>query len=257
MIGGIQLDHFYVIKFNRKRRYIAIGIVTLFLAGVFLFQVNKASWGNATDEVAFTKGSVEEPSVALTFNISWGDERVHGILETLKKEEATATFFLSGEWAERHPAIIEKIAEDGHEIGMLGYRYKSYLEQDIEDVRRDLFLAQEVFERLGFENLNLLRTPSGLFNEEVIELAQSMGFEVVHWNINPNDWENPGTEQIVDHVMKNASNGDIILMHASDSAKQTANALETIIPGLRSKGLQFVPISEMMSQAHTDIELIE
>ena len=249
------MDHFYIINLNRKRRFIALGIIILFVAGYFL--ISNALKNQASDEVALTKGSAKEPNIALTFNISWGDEKVHEILEVLKQENVQATFFLSGEWAERHPAIIEKITEDGHEIGMMGYRYKSYLEQDIEEVRRDLFLAQEVFAKLGFENLKLLRTPSGHFNEEILELAKGMGFEVVHWNINPNDWQNPGTEKIVDEIMKNASNGDIILLHASDSAKQTRTALETILPGLKSKGLEFVPVTELISQAHAEIELIE
>lgn len=250
------MDHFYVFSFKKRRRYFTLSLVLLLAAGFFIFQSNILG-SNASDEVALTKGSVEEPNIALTFNISWGEEKVHDILDTLKQEEVQATFFLSGEWAERHPAIVEKITEDGHEIGILGYRYKSYVEQDLEEVRRDLFLAQEAFEKLGFEDINLLRTPSGRFNEEILDLAESMGFEVVHWNINPNDWKNPGTENIVDVVMNDTTNGDIILLHASDRVKQTASALETILPGLKGKGLNFVPISELISQAHADIELIE
>lgn len=257
MQGGTNVDHFYVLKFNRRRRFVTVGAMILFVASIFLLQSNFTLWGNASEDVAFTKGSAEEPNIALTFNISWGDEKVHDILETLKDENVKATFFLSGEWAERHPAIIEKITEDGHEIGMLGYRYKSYLDQDIEEVRRDLFHAQEVFGKLGFEDMKLLRTPSGHFNEEVLDLAKSMGFEVVHWNVSPNDWDKPVTEEIVDEVMKNTTNGDIILLHASDSATRTAPALETILPGLKNKGLEFVPISELISQAHAEIEIIE
>lgn len=252
------MDDFYVVNFTRRRRFILIGIVGILIAGfIFMQNSNGFLWANDGDDVALTKGSVEEPNIALTFNISWGEERVHDILDMLKKEEVQATFFLSGEWAERHPAIVEKIAEYKHEIGMLGYRYKSYVEQDIEQVQRDLYLAQETFGKIGYENLKLLRTPSGHFNEEVLELAKSMGFEVVHWNVNPNDWENPGTENIVDTVMKSTSSGDILLLHASDSAKQTAGALETILPGLKNKGFSFVPISELMSQAHAELELVE
>lgn len=258
MRGGIKMDDFYVVNFTRRRRFILIGIVGILIAGfVFMQSNNGFLWAEDSDDVALTKGSVEEPNIALTFNISWGEERVHDILDMLKKEEVQATFFLSGEWAERHPAIVEKIAEDKHEIGMLGYRYKSYVEQEIEQVQKDLYLAQETFEKIGYEDLKLLRTPSGHFNEEVLELAKSMGFEVVHWNVNPNDWENPGTENIVDTVMKSTSNGDILLLHASDSAKQTAGALETILPGLKNKGFSFVPISELMSQAHAEPELVE
>ena len=105
--------------------------------------------------------------------------------------------------------------------------------------------------------MKLLRTPSGQFNEEVLELAKSMDFDVVHWNINPNDWENPGTEKIINTVMKETTNGDVVLLHASDSVKQTAAALETILPGLKNKGFTFVPISELISQVDTEIKSVD
>jgi polysaccharide deacetylase family sporulation protein PdaB len=250
------MEHFYVFRFSRRRRYVTLGVLILFIAGFFIFQSNLLG-GASDEEVALTKGSAEEPHIALTFNISWGDEKVYEILDTLESEGVQATFFLSGEWAERHPEIVEEITEREHEVGMLGYRYQSYLDQELEEVRRDLFLAQEVFDRFGLEDVRLLRAPSGHINEEVLELAESMGYEVVHWNINPNDWDQPVTEEIVDTVMQDASNGDIILLHASDAAKRTAAALETIVPGLKSKGLEFVPISELISQAHTEIDLVD
>lgn len=252
------MDDFYVIDFTRKRRFIFIGVIGLLVATIFFIQSNgNFLWLKGSDDVAITKGNVEESNIALTFNISWGEEKVHDILEQLKKEDVQATFFLSGEWAERHPTIVEKITEDQHEIGMLGYRYKSYLEQDISQVQSDLILAKEVFGKIGFEDMKLLRTPSGQFNEEVLELAKSMDFDVVHWNINPNDWENPGTEKIVNTVMKETTNGDVVLLHASDSVKQTADALEIILPGLKNKGFTFVPITELISQVDTEIENVD
>lgn len=209
------------------------------------------------ESVALTKGNEDLEDIALTFNISWGEERVESILEVLDKEDVQATFFVSGEWAERHPAILEAISEGKHEIGLLGYRYKSYLDQEPEQIKKDLLKAQEVMTKLGYEDIQLLRTPHGHLNKEIIELAENMQFQVVHWNVNPNDWENPGTETIVDDVMKQTENGDIVLLHASDSAKQTAEALETILPGLKNKGFGLITISEMINQAKADAELID
>lgn len=117
--------------------------------------------------------------------------------------------------------------------------------------------AQEVMNKLGYEDIQLLRTPHGHLNEEIIELAEGMQFQVVHWNVNPDDWENPGVEVIIDEVMKQTENGDIILLHASDSAKQTAEALETVLPGLKNKGFGLITISEMINQAKADAELID
>lgn len=252
------MEHFYSIHFNRWKRWLVIIGLAFFTAGILFFYNNGIFSVFSTEETgAFSKGNADEEAIGLTFNISWGEERVHDILEQLEEHQVQATFFLSGEWAERHPDIVEKISEGEHEIGMLGYRYKSYLEQEKEEIQSDLIQANEIFKKLGYEDVRLLRTPSGHFNEDIIDLAEQMNYEVIHWNVNPNDWENPGTDLITDHVMKETENGDIILLHASDSAKQTAESLQTILPGLQNKGFQFVSVTELLNQAHADAELIE
>ncbi|MGJ9460333.1 polysaccharide deacetylase family sporulation protein PdaB [Oceanobacillus sp. CF4.6] len=251
------MDHFYVIGLKKRRSWLIIGFA-FFTALLFWTQKDIVFSVFSNDRpVALSKGNADEPNIALTFNISWGEEKALDILDQLKNEQVQATFFVSGEWAERHPEILEKITEGQHELGMLGYRYKSYLDQEIDQVRKDLLYARDIFKKLGYEEVNLLRTPNGHFNEEIIELAEGLEFEVIHWNLNPNDWQNPGTTKIVDTVMKDTTNGDIILLHASDAAKQTADALKTIIPGLKNKGFQFVSISELINQAHAETKIIE
>ncbi|WP_100012738.1 polysaccharide deacetylase family sporulation protein PdaB [Lentibacillus sediminis] len=252
------MQHFYVWKFNRWKRWLVVVLFALFTATFVWFERDGTfSVFSGKEPAVLTKGSANEPDIALTFNISWGEEKVYDILEKLEQHEAQATFFLSGEWAEKHPDAVEQIAEGEHEIGMLGYRYQSYLEQEIDQVRADLLKAREAFAKLGYEDMELLRTPSGHFDKEIVELAEEMNFQVVHWNVNPSDWENPGTDAIVDTVMEQTDNGDIVLLHASDSVKQTAGALETILPGLKSKGFELVPISELINQADADAELVE
>lgn len=230
------MNHFYVWRLD-KLKYVGLIIILLALAITYVLVGQGKSlfvFSNEPSSV-FVKGNNKENGVALTFNISWGEEKVHDILKELKKHDVRTTFFVSGEWAERHPEIVEKIVEAEHELGMLGYHYKSYLEQDVDQVRRDLLQAKEIFKKLGYSNVELLRTPNGHFNEEVVELAESLDLKVVQWNVNPNDWKNPGSEYIVDTVMKDTSKGDIILLHASDAVKQTANALQTLLPGLKKR----------------------
>ena len=178
-------------------------------------------------------------------------------MKVLKKHQVQATFFVSGEWAERHPDILEDITDDKHELGMLGYRYKSYLDQDIDAVRKDLTYAKEIFDKIGYEKMPLLRTPHGHFNKDIIKLATDMDFQVIHWSLNTHDWKNPGTDMLIDKVMSETSKGDIILFHASDAAKQTAKALETILPGLKNQQYEPVTMSEMMDQAHADSSIVD
>lgn len=251
------MKHFYVWNFTKKKRYITIAIISFIVALLFFIQTTPFSFVFSKDQqTALTKGNRNENNVALTFNISWGEEKVYGILDVLKKNKVRATFFVSGEWAERHPQIIEKITDEQHEIGMLGYRYKSYLDQEIDQVRKDIVHAKGVFKKLGFDDIKYIRPPSGHFNEEIISLIDQQGLEAIHWSVNPSDWENPGTTNIAEHVLEQTSKGDIILLHASDSAKQTAEALQQILPALQKKNFTYVTISEMVHEISTNEKLV-
>src|SRR5690625_6074286 len=132
------MQHFYTLRFNRWKRWMVIVLFALFTATFIWFEQNGTFSVFSKDEpTALTKGNANETNISLTFNISWGEEKVHNILKQLEQNQVQATFFVSGEWAERHPEILEKITEGKHELGMLGYRYKSYLDQEIEEVRKD------------------------------------------------------------------------------------------------------------------------
>ncbi|WP_371933440.1 polysaccharide deacetylase family protein [Halobacillus litoralis] len=147
--------------------------------------------------------------------------------------------------------------EGKHEIGMMGYKYESYLEQKPAQVQQDMNQAKEAFEKLGFDEIKWIRPPHGHMDKEVLKMIENEGMQAVQWSINPRDWENPGTNTIIDTVLNEGSEGDIILMHASDSVKQTAKALEVILPGLKQKGLKFVSITELVSGAESETTQIE
>ena len=251
------MGHFYTFNFQRKqRRRLLIFILILISLAFFIYIGTNSLFQSQTKTAALVKGDLDKKAIALTFNISWGEEKVYEILKSLEKHKVRATFFVSGEWAERHPQIVDEITEHGHELGMLGYRYKNYLEQEISQVRKDILYAKEVFRKLGYEHIDYIRPPSGIFNEEIVDLAKSLELDVVHWSIASKDWENPGVEAIVKEVL-NAEKGDIILFHASDVAKQTADALETIIPHFMSKNYSFVTISELKDGATAEESLVE
>lgn len=252
------LKHFYVWNFNRNRRLVTVISFALLLALFLFFEPTRLLFVTSKDQqTALSKGNVNENNIALTFNISWGEEKVYDVLEVLKEKKVRATFFLSGEWAERHPQIVEAITEHHHEVGMLGYRYKSYLEQDTEQVRKDMTHAKEVFKKLGFKDMKYIRPPSGHFNEELITLAEQLHLEVTHWSVNPNDWKNPGVQVIENELIKQTTGGDIILLHASDSAKQTAEALGKVVPVLQKNDFVFVTISELLNEVEAEEKLVD
>ncbi|MGP4063025.1 polysaccharide deacetylase family protein [Halobacillus sp. H74] len=250
---------FYTWKTDRLKRYSIVVILALFCA-LFLWVGQWSQlpvFSNKGEPRALTQGSDERSHVALTFNISWGTDKVHEVLKQLDAHKAQATFFVSGEWAERHPDIMTVIQEGKHEIGMMGYKYESYLELKPEQVSADLRQAAQAFEKLGFEDIEWIRPPHGHVDKEVLKIIEKEGMQAVQWSVNPRDWENPGTNNIIDQVMNEGSEGDIILMHASDSVKQTPKALEVILPGLQQKGLKLVSITELVSGSESETSQID
>jgi len=252
-----HLQYFYVWNFNKRKRFIGLIIISMVTFFILIAKPLTTFLKNEDKPAVLLKGSSSEKNIALTFNISWGEKRLNKIIDVLKHYDVQATFFISGEWAERHPEELKLIKENQHEIGMLGYRYKNYVEQDIDQVRKDLLYAREVFKKLDLEDVNLLRAPSGQFNKEIIELARSLNYEIVHWSVNTYDWKRPGVDEIVQRTLNETENGDIILMHASDDAKQTVKALDIILPALLDRDFKFISIPELINQVNMEKELIE
>jgi polysaccharide deacetylase family sporulation protein PdaB len=252
----VEMNFFYVLN-SKLLKQISLVLIAAFFTAWLLYMenlVNLPAFSTSSGPKAVYRG---EKDIALTFNIGWGDEKAGPILEELKKENVkSATFFLAGSWAERHPDLVEKIKKSGFEVGILGYNYVDYSELEDLEIRKDILKAQVAFGKLNIKDIKILRAPTGHFDERTLKIAERYGYTVVHWSIDSQDWTNPGVERIAENI-KDANKGDIILLHASDSAKQTAKALPLIIEDLRGKGLKLVTVSEMIANGNAQSEEIK
>ena len=78
-----------------------------------------------------------------------------------------------------------------------------------------------------------------------IEIAQSMGYVSVGLHVDPDDWQRPPADEIIERVLEQVSDpnpdvsGHIILLHDSGGDRsQTVAALPRLIDDLRAQGLQ-------------------
>ena len=252
------MNFIWVWNVKTLKRYMIIAIAAFFTAGILFVETPQLAVFSTGDKpVAIYKAETEDKTVALTFNISWGEERAIPILDTLKEHKITSTFFVSAAWAERHPEIIERMKEDGHEIGSHGYKHDHYTGWDDEQIKKDIQTAHRIIQEVTQEIPKYLRPPNGAFNERVLKVAEGLSYDVIHWSVDSNDWVNPGVDKIVDNVTSTLANGDIILLHASDSAKQTNEALPIIIEKLKNDGFEFSSVSQLLSGAEVDAKEIK
>lgn len=237
---------------SKKKIKQTLFIITIsFLTAILLFTQSYSNYSVFSTKFgpqAIYKGDSSKKNIALTFDISWGDEQAIPILDTLKKYHIkNTTFFISASWAERHPDIIERIVEDGHEIGLMGYVFKNYTNMEPNEIKKDINRSIEVFSKLNVKDISLIRPPNGNFNKDTIKIVDEYGLTVVHWNNDSHDNEVPGISNIVKNITEDINNGDIILLDASDAALQTKKALPILIQEIRGKGYQNVNVSQLIS----------
>lgn len=235
-----------------------ICIAAFFAALILFVQKQEMSvFTSLKEPVALSKVNTDKKQLALTFDSNWGDEQIQLILEALKDENVKATFFLSGEWAERHQEIVGEAREDGHDIQSHGMRHEDYTQLESSEIRRDILYANEAIYKASGERPVMMRPPYGKTNKEVLQTISRLNQQPVLWDVNPQDETNPGYKEIVRRVLEKAGKGSIIRLHASDSAKETYKALPLIIRELENKGYKFVTVKTLISDAAVDQNQLE
>ncbi|WP_296865486.1 polysaccharide deacetylase family sporulation protein PdaB [Thermosyntropha sp.] len=194
--------------------------------------------------------------VALTFDISWGNTTPEPVLDILKKHKIKCTFFLSGPWVKQYPDIAMRIKTDGHEIASHGHRHINLSNLSKAEIKEEVMNAHNAIKEATGVDARLIRTPNGDYSNHVIDAIHECNYEAIQWGTDSLDWMNPGVDTIIERVTKKAHPGDIILMHASDSCKQTTDALPIIIKELKKQGYKFVTVSELLKEAKSEQDKI-
>lgn len=191
--------------------------------------------------------NVEETSqkkVAITFDCAWGGDDITQIIGILKEYNAKATFFPVGAWMDKYPQNIKALSASGHEIGNHSDSHADLTTVSETRIISEITNANIKIEKLiGKKNL-LFRSPYGAYNDKVVKSAKGLGQYVIQWDVDSLDWKDLGVNSIVNRVSQKTKSGSIILLH--NDTKYTIQALPIILEKLKSKGYEFVIVSELI-----------
>ncbi|MDD2959434.1 MAG: polysaccharide deacetylase family protein [Lachnospiraceae bacterium] len=198
----------------------------------------------------------DAPKIALSFDAAWGNEDTSKILEILASHQVKATFFMTGGWVASFPEDVKKIAAAGHDLGNHSENHKNMSQLSAADCMQEIKKVHEKVKLLTGTDMTLFRPPYGDYDNKVIQTTRECGYYPIQWDVDSLDWKDYGVDSIIKTVTehKHLGNGSIILMH--NGAKYTAQALDTIITTLQSKGYELVPISQLIHRGeyHCDHE---
>ncbi len=190
--------------------------------------------------------TVPDRRLALTFDVTWGETVPARILDTLRHNKVKATFFVSGPWAAAHPDLLKRMVAEGHEIGNHGHQHISLSRYPREVILEEIRKAQKELEAAGVRPV-FFRPPNGDGGEPVIEAARELGYTVVLWGTDSQDWATPGPDYIVRRTLARVHPGDIVHLNASDAAVDTPAALAALLPALAEKGFEPVTLSRLLA----------
>jgi len=203
-----------------------------------------------------TRGNKKFREIALTFDYEAGKKEAEFILDALKKENVKATFFITGDMIERHPDIVRRIVDEGHEAGNHTYDHRKLtlikrLDENI--VKEELSKTDKLFYKITGKNLIYWRARAGAVNKKILEYAAKNGYGPhIYWTIDPRDWEcREGMQEMTEKRLfsllqkdKYNGNGAIIVEHASSTSK-FYKKLPEIIQRLK-KNYSLVTLSEII-----------
>ncbi|MBD8497414.1 polysaccharide deacetylase family protein [Paenibacillus arenosi] len=189
--------------------------------------------------------------VALTFDDVPDQTITPVILDILKQENIKATFFLVGYRAERNPAIVKRMVDEGHIIGNHTYNHPLLTRQDLPKFIRQLRQTETIIDDIIGYKPRYFRPPFGEITEEQLRWAGKHGYLVVNWDVDSNDWRGIPAAVMENNIINEVSPGSIVLQHAGGAGKKgyldnTVKALPSIIKRLKAQQYDFVTIPELL-----------
>lgn len=145
-----------------------------------------------------------------------------------------------GNRVERYPELVDKIVQEGHEVGNHSWSHDDFTKLESADVKSEIDRTAAAVEAAAGVSPLAVRPPYGATNENVNEV---IGVKPVLWTIDTMDWKSHDPKAICAIVKKEAKDGSIILMH--DIHQTTAEALDELVSSLQKQGYEFVTVSDI------------
>lgn len=206
--------------------------------------------------------------VALTFD-DGPSKWTKPLLAVLEREGAKATFFVCGAAIDRREHILRRIHRKGHEIGNHTMQHPNLAKSSKRDVLQELADCSFLIRDIVGEAPRLYRAP--YLNDSLVAQAvgEALGMVSVGADVIGRDWEDSSETSICRRIAGDTFDRAIILLHdgrpphqpshvdggSLDDRAHTVRAAGVLIPFLKSRGYEFVTVSELLLETPALVSL--
>lgn len=223
----------------------------------------------------FQHGSrIRRRELSLVFNAVDSVEGLAVILNTLAEYGLRGTFFLNGEFMERHPGAVREIADSGHEIGSLFSIYfdmsDSRYQITEQFIKQGLARNEDTFFEITGRELSLLwHAPYYVTNPTILKAGQAMNYQYVGRDVDSLDWVPKRDEtgisrlyypsaELVESVLSRKKPGSILSLRVGKPGDDRPdggrddylfNKLDILLNNILEAGYSVVPVSTLIDNA--------
>ena len=203
--------------------------------------------------VEVSHGPTECNAVALTFDAGADRGYAEDILNILRDEKVPASFGMTGLWAQQNGDLIQRMAEEGHELINHTWDHRSFTgfsagrPLGVGERRLELDRTDELLTGLtGKSSRPLFRPPYGDLDDGVLRDVADDGYDyTIMWTVDSFGCNHLPAAGIIDRCLSRAEPGAIYIFHVGIESED-AQALSAVIAGLRQRGLTFVTVSDLL-----------
>ncbi|MEU5002639.1 polysaccharide deacetylase family protein [Streptomyces sp. NPDC021622] len=198
-----------------------------------------------------------ERVIAVTFNAAWNDAGLDNILGELARHRAPATFFLTGDFANRYPAVVRKIAAAGHGLGNHSFSHPHFKDLAEAGRRHEVAAADRALRAAGASRAvtPFFRFPYSETSPAHIREVNALGFADIEYTADTNGWKGTGGGMTVDRAVDRALDalrpGAVLQMHLGASQGRTevidAHALPRILKALNARGYRVIDLRTLLT----------
>ena len=194
---------------------------------------------------AIAMGNNNDKYVYLTFDEGYEAGYTENMLNVLKENNVSATFFITAHYLNTQPDLVKRMIDEGQIVGNHTVNHKSMPSLTDEQINTEVMdLHKVIYEKFNYE-MKYIRPPKGEFSERTISITNFLGYKTVMWSFAYADWDEdkqPDVEDAKKKILDNVHNGEIMLLHAT--SKTNNEILDDIIKEIKNMGYEFKSLDE-------------
>ena len=195
-------------------------------------------------------GETGEKVLYLTFDAGYENGATAQILDVLKKHEVPAAFFLVGNYLEKNPDLVRRMANEGHLVGNHTMHHSDMSKlSDPAAFARELTELESLYQEItGQEMKKFYRPPQGVYSQKNLEQAKEMGYKTVFWSLAYVDWNNdsqPTAEYAFSKLLPRTHDGAVILLQST--SKTNAQLMDELLTKWKDMGYTFRSVEELFA----------